>query len=51
MRILVTNNWTNNVEDVIATIDFVDSPKANFLVEMLKMQPDSFRFEIDYAIS
>jgi hypothetical protein len=35
---------------LVGKIEFMDSPKANFLVEMLKMRPDSFRFEIGYSI-
>ncbi len=48
MKILITNNWMQGLEDVVGTIEFNDTAKAHFLYEMLKMRPDSFRFEIGY---
>lgn len=36
------------IDDVVGKIEFADTAKANFLYEMLKMRPDSFRFEIGY---
>lgn len=48
MKIRITNNWMQGTDDVIGTIEFADTAKANFLYEMLKMRPDSFRFEIGY---
>ena len=48
MKILITNNWMQGVDDVVGQIEFADTAKANFLYEMLKMRPDSFRFEIGY---
>lgn len=48
MKIRITNNWMQGTDDLIGTIEFADTAKANFLYEMLKMRPDSFSFEIGY---
>lgn len=48
-RIPVTNNWLSDFEGVIGYIELSDSARASFLYEMLKMRPDSFRFEIGYS--
>lgn len=50
MKILITNNWMQGTEDIVGQIEFADTAKANFLYEMLKMRPDSFRFEIGYSV-
>lgn len=50
MKIPLTNNWMQGTEDVVGSIEFADTAKANFLYEMLKMRPDSFRFEIGYSV-
>ena len=49
-RIPITNNFVNKLEGVIGHVDFNDTAKANFVYEMLKMRPDSFRFEIGYSV-
>ncbi len=49
MRIPVTNNWLSDMEGTIGYIELSDTARANFLYEMLKMRPDSFRFEIGYS--
>jgi hypothetical protein len=49
-RIPVTNNWLSDFEGQIGYIQLSDSARASFLYEMLKMRPDSFRFEIGYSI-
>lgn len=49
MKIPITNNWMQN-EAMVGSIEFADTAKASFLYEMLKMRPDSFRFEIGYTI-
>ncbi len=49
-RIPVTNNWLSDFEGTIGYIELSDNARANFLYEMLKMRPDSFRFEIGYAV-
>lgn len=48
MKIPITNNWMHGTDDIVGKIEFADTAKANFLYEMLKMRPDSFRFEIGY---
>lgn len=48
MKIPITNNWMQELENVIGYVEFADTAKANFFYEMLKMRPDSFRFEIGY---
>lgn len=50
MKIPVTNNFVNDLEDVVGTLEFADTAKANFLYEMLKMRPDSFDFGISYTV-
>lgn len=50
MRIPVTNNWLSDFEGTIGYIELEDSARANFLYEMLKVRPDSFRFEIGYSV-
>lgn len=49
-RIPITNNFVNKLEGVIGHVDFNDTAKANFVYEMLKTRPDSFRFEIGYSV-
>lgn len=49
-KIPLTNNWLSDFEGMIGSIEFTDSARASFLYEMLKMRPDSFRFEIGYSI-
>jgi hypothetical protein len=49
-RIRVTNNWISDFEGVIGHIELYDNARASFLYEMLKMRPDSFRFEIGYSV-
>lgn len=49
-KIPLTNNWLSDFEGVIGSIEFADHARASFLYEMLKMRPDSFRFEIGYSI-
>lgn len=49
-KIPLTNNFVNNLEDVVGSIEFADTAKANFLYEMLKMRPDSFDFGISYSV-
>lgn len=51
MKIPLTNNWMKGSEDLIGQVEFADSAKGNFLYEMLKMRPDSFRFEIGYSVN
>lgn len=50
MKIPITNYWMKGSEDVVGSVEFMDTAKANFLYEMLKMRPDSFRFEIGYSV-
>lgn len=50
MKLPLTNNWMQGTEDLIGQIEFMDSAKANFICEMLKMRPDSFKFEIGYSV-
>lgn len=49
-KIPLTNNWLSDFEGIIGAIEFTDSARASFLYEMLKMRPDSFRFEIGYSV-
>lgn len=49
-KIPLTNNWLSDFEGVIGSVEFTDSARASFLYEMLKMRPDSFRFEIGYSV-
>lgn len=50
MKIPITNNWMQGTEDIIGAVEFTDTAKANFLYEMLKMRPDSFKLEIGYSV-
>lgn len=49
-KIPLTNNWLSDFEGVIGSVEFTDSARASFLYEMLKMRPDSFKFEIGYSV-
>ena len=49
-KIPITNNWISDFQGVIGSVEFNDTAKANFLYEMMKMRPDSFRFEIGYSV-
>ena len=49
-KVPLTNNWMKGTEDLVGEVEFNDTAKANFLYEMLKMRPDSFRFEIGYSV-
>ena len=50
-KIPITNNWISDFQGVIGSVEFNDTAKANFLYEMLKMRPDSFRFDIGYSVN
>lgn len=50
MKIPVTNNWVSNMDGIIGHIEFADTARAIFVYEMLKMRPDSFKFEIGYSV-
>jgi len=50
MKIPLTNNWMKGSEDLVGQVEFADTAKANFLYEMLKVRPDSFKFEIGYSV-
>lgn len=49
-KIPLTNNWVSDFQSNIGSIEFNDTAKASFVYEMLKMRPDSFKFEIGYSI-
>lgn len=50
-KIPLTNNWVSDFQNTIGSIEFNDTAKASFVYEMLKMRPDSFRFEIGYTVN
>ena len=49
-KIPLTNNWLSDFQGTIGSIEFADHARATFLYEMLKMRPDSFKFEIGYSV-
>lgn len=45
-KVPLTNNFAGDYDSVIGEISFANSARANFIYEMLLLNPQSFRFEM-----
>lgn len=47
-RLPVVNNFVSEHDNILSFFEFADTPRANFLYQLLKMKPQSFKLEIGY---